>query len=219
MNTVMKTYWNMRYNDGCIWGYEPCPSAVMSNDWFHKHRVVNVLVPGCGYGRNSLWLAKQGFYVTAFDVSDTAIELAVEQSRNQSLDIEYHVADVFDDTFLVNRYFDGIYLSNVIHLFLNEQRRSLLDRLTSLLRPNGILTFSCISVFDTNNYGIGSEVESNTFEKHEGKPLHFFSEEELRHVLSNNYEVLKCQLHTQTETDPSGESEELKLWFVVARKL
>lgn len=219
MTQLMKSYWNARYSSGNIWGDEACPSVVMSGNWFHRYQVSDVLVPGCGYGRNSLWLSKQGFHVTAFDVSDTAVELAVEHSRNQSAEIEYSVGDVFDDSFLISREFDGVYLSNVIHLFLATERQRLIERLSSLLKPNGILSFSCISVFDTNNYGIGIEVGPNTFEKHKGKPLHFFSEEEIRGMLSSNYEVLECKLHTQTETDPSGESEDLQLWLVVARKI
>lgn len=219
MTELMKAYWNARYVGGHIWGDEVCPSVVMSGDWFQKHNISDVLVPGCGYGRNSLWLAKHGFHVTAFDVSDMAIKLAIEQMFVDSVDIEYGVGDAFDDSLLLGRKFNGIYLSNVIHLFLAERRKKLVDRLTSLLQPNGILALSCISVFDTNNYGIGLEVEPNTFEKHKGKPLHFFSEEEIRDMLSRGYEVLECKLHTQTETDPSGETEDLKLWFVVAKKV
>ena len=219
LTQLMKSYWNARYMGGHIWGDEVCPSAVMAGDGFHRYQVSDVLVPGCGYGRNSLWLAKRGFHVTAFDVADKAIELAIEQSHDESFDIEYYVADVFDDSLLLGRQFDGIYLSNVIHLLLAEERKKLIDRLTSLLKPHGILTFSCMSEFDKNNYGIGVEVEPNTFEKHTGKPLHFFSEEEIRGMLSSAYEVLECKLHTQTETDPSGETEDLQLWFVVSKKI
>lgn len=219
MTNQMKSYWNARYTGGSIWGHDACPSALMAGDWFRRQQVKDILLPGCGYGRNSLWFASQGFLVTAYDVSDTAIRLAEEQSRDKLLDIEYIVGDLFDDTLLTGRRFGNIYLSNVLHLFLAENRKRLIERMTLMLKPQGILAFSCISVFDTNNYGIGSEIEPNTFEKHEGKPLHFFSEEEIRQMLAGEYQVLECKLHTQAETDPSGESEDLQLWFVAAKKL
>lgn len=84
--------------------------------------------------------------------------------------------------------------------------------------PGGHLVFTCISVFDTHNYGMGIEIEPNTFEKHKGKPLHFFDECEVQRILSANYQILEQKLHAQTELDPSGASEDLQLWFVVAEK-
>jgi hypothetical protein len=37
-------------------------------------------------------------------------------------------------------------------------------------------------------------------------------------IFEGKYEVLTHILHTQTEFDPSGESEDLQLWFVVGKK-
>jgi 2-polyprenyl-3-methyl-5-hydroxy-6-metoxy-1,4-benzoquinol methylase len=219
MTNLMNSYWNARYTSGRIWGDDACASAFLAGDWFRRQRGMDILVPGCGYGRNSLCFASQGFRVTAYDVSDTAIKLAEEQSREKLLDIEYIVGDIFDDNILTGRTFESIYLSNVLHLFLAEDRKRLIERMTLMLKPKGLFTFSCISIFDTNNYGIGPEIEPNTFEKHEGKPLHFFSEEEIRQILASEYQVLECKLHPQTESDPSGDSEDLQLWFVAAKKL
>ena len=218
MTASMNTYWNARYQDGRLWGDDAVPSANMASDWFRKYHVTKVLVPGCGYGRNSLWLAKQGFQVTAFDVSDVAIQLAIEQANQQGLKINYFVGDLFDPELLKNMQFDGVYLSNVLHLFLADQRQRLWDRIHALLKPGGMLVLTCISVYDQNNYGIGREVEQNTFEKHEGKPLHFYTEEEVLRIFEEKYEVLMHTLHVQTESDPSGESEDLQLWFVVGKK-
>ena len=114
--------------------------------------------------------------------------------------------------------FDGIYLSNVLHLFLAGDRKRLMERMNAMLKPGGMLALTCISVYDQNNYGIGREVEANTFEKHEGKPLHFYTEEEVLRIFEGNYDLLTHTLHAQTEFDPSGESEDLQLWFVVGKK-
>ncbi|MCL6601166.1 MAG: class I SAM-dependent methyltransferase [Alicyclobacillus macrosporangiidus] len=219
LTTLMNSYWNARYANGRIWGDDPCPSALMANEHFRSANVKDLLVPGCGYGRNSVFFAEKGYRVTAFDVSDVAIELATAQARERSIDIDYAVGDIFDAAFLTGKEFDGIYLSNVLHLFLAAERDKLVRRLTSLLKRGGIFAFSCISVFDTNNYGIGPEVEPNTFEKHEGKPLHFFDEIEIRTKLEADYKILEQKLHVQTEADPSGETEDLQLWFVAAQKL
>lgn len=218
MSTV-REYWNGRYDSGRIWGDVPCPSAFMASEHFLRANAMDVLVPGCGYGRNSLFFAEQGFKVTAFDVSDVAVGLAMEQAREHSVNIEYMVGDIFDEALLAGRQFEGVYLSNVLHLYLAPEREKLIQRFISLLRPKGIFAFSCISVFDTSNYGIGPEIEPNTFEKHKDKPLHFFDEAEIQTMLAENYRILEQKLHIQTESDPSGETEDLQLWFVAAEKI
>ncbi|MDR6226339.1 class I SAM-dependent methyltransferase [Desmospora profundinema] len=213
-----QTYWDKRYSQGRLWGDNPCPSAVRSFPHFTRLGVKNVLVPGCGYGRNAVYFALQGFDVTAFDLSNVSILHAKALAAEQSVDVPFFQGDLFDIDFLRGKKFDAVYLSYVIHLFLKDQRESLLKRMTEWLKDNGILTFSCISTSDPHNYGFGLEVEPNTFVKHESKPLHFFTGDELKKLLEPDYRILEQKIHTQTENDPSGESEELQLWFVAAEK-
>ncbi|WP_156040184.1 hypothetical protein [Alicyclobacillus macrosporangiidus] len=72
LTTLMNSYWNARYANGRIWGDDPCPSALMANEHFRSANVKDLLVPGCGYGRNSVFFAEKGYRVTAFDVSDVS---------------------------------------------------------------------------------------------------------------------------------------------------
>ncbi|MFC4077779.1 class I SAM-dependent methyltransferase [Salinithrix halophila] len=213
-----QTYWNQRYEQGRVWGDEPCPSATDALPFFQRAGVKSVLVPGCGYGRNAMYFAQQGFTVTAFDLSDVSIDHAKKWAAREGVDIRFFQGDLFYEYRLKGHPFDAVYLSNVIHLFLKDQRAQLLQNLTSLLRQTGIFIFSCISTSDPNNYGIGQEVEPNTFIKHESKPLHFYTERELHEILEPNYHILEQRLHTQTETDPAGNVESLQLWFVATEK-
>ncbi|WP_282837661.1 FAD-dependent oxidoreductase [Microbacterium flavum] len=48
---------------------------------------------GCGEGADALWLAEQGWAVTAVDVSPTAIERAGAAARARGLGIDFRVAD------------------------------------------------------------------------------------------------------------------------------
>ena len=50
------------------------------------------LVVGCGYGRDSEFLASLGFEVTAFDISPTAV--AAVQARHPESSVSYVVADL-----------------------------------------------------------------------------------------------------------------------------
>lgn len=74
-----KVYWNQRFIEGEILGEEPFPSAVMSIDFLREIEATNIFVPGCGYGRNSLYFGQNGLDVFATDISDVAINQAIKK--------------------------------------------------------------------------------------------------------------------------------------------
>ena len=49
---------------------------------------------GCGTGTNAIWLAQQGFDVTAIDISDTAITRAIERAKAAGVNVRFVTADV-----------------------------------------------------------------------------------------------------------------------------
>jgi Cyclopropane fatty acid synthase and related methyltransferases len=54
----------------------------------------SVLVPGDGYGRNGLWLAKQGFRVHTVDLSPIGVALARNSARDAGLSLTIEQADL-----------------------------------------------------------------------------------------------------------------------------
>jgi SAM-dependent methyltransferase len=63
-------------------------------------RTARLLLPGkaldlaCGTGRNALWLAANGWQVTAVDGAPAAIEILRSEAAARNLAIEAHVADL-----------------------------------------------------------------------------------------------------------------------------
>lgn len=53
---------------------------------------------GCGTGTNAIWLAKQGFQVTAVDISSVAIDMAREKAAGKGADVSFYCADLLSDT-------------------------------------------------------------------------------------------------------------------------
>jgi SAM-dependent methyltransferase len=65
-------------------------------------REVGALAPGraldlgCGEGGDALWLAEQGWQVTAVDISPTALERGAAEATRRGLAVDWHCADLAD---------------------------------------------------------------------------------------------------------------------------
>lgn len=87
----------------------------------------------CGSGRNALYLAENGWTVTAVDASPSAIDKLKQRARERGLEVIAQVADLTAADFaLPNAAFDLI----VIAYYL---QRDLFPKLKPALRPGGVV--------------------------------------------------------------------------------
>ena len=84
--------WNRRFAaDGFLFGTEP-------NAWLRDHAGVwqpgqRVLSVADGEGRNSVWLAKRGLRVDAFDIAEVGVEKARRMAAEQGVSVNFSVTD------------------------------------------------------------------------------------------------------------------------------
>lgn len=98
----------------------------------------SVLDAGCGAGRISLWLARQGYEVTGVDVSRELIGIAVKNLQNSNMEIDYRHIDEFDYPFMDNS-FDVIICFKVLcYIPTKELRNKYLENLYRILKPGGV---------------------------------------------------------------------------------
>jgi len=88
---IGKEFWNDEFKFD--------PNQVMVRDYIlnkelEKIKVGKALDLGCGKGDNCVAMAKKGFKVTGVDWSEEAINLAKKYATENSLDIEYILADI-----------------------------------------------------------------------------------------------------------------------------
>lgn len=90
----MKDFWNDRYNDADFaYGTEPNEFLVSE----HKNIPAgSVLCLAEGEGRNAVFLAKQGYTVTAVDQSEVGLKKAKELGKRNGVEIETIVSDLQD---------------------------------------------------------------------------------------------------------------------------
>ena len=171
----MKEYWDKRFQaEGRIWGDAPSRTAEYALGLFRHNNIKKVLVPGSGYGRNTRLFSSADFDVTGIEISSVAYIIAKEFDPLS----RFYNASVLDMSFNSEIY-DAIYCFNVLHLFLEKERRLFIMKCTEKLRENGLLFFTVFSEKEMS-YGKGKEVEKNTFESKQGRPAHYFTEDDLK---------------------------------------
>ena len=87
--------WERRYQEGDTPWHTERPSLELI-DVLQVHDIPRgrALELGCGEGVNSVYLERQGFEVTAVDVSPTAIERARGFAEREGVSVDFRVADV-----------------------------------------------------------------------------------------------------------------------------
>lgn len=176
----MKEYWDNRYQDeGFIWGDKPSSTAQYATVLFLENHVQTVLVPGAGYGRNAKLLS-DSFEVDAIELSPKAVLLA-RKMDNKTNYIEGSLFDLLPN----DKKYNAIYCYDLLHLFTQLDRRRIIEACMGQLDRDGVYYFTCFSNEDAA-FGIGEEIEENTFEYKKGKIAHFFTKEDLEDHFKNS---------------------------------
>lgn len=98
--------WNRRFTaEGYLFGTEP-------NAWLREHAGLwqpgqRVLSVADGEGRNSVWLARQGLQVDAFDISEVGVAKARRLAAEQGVSCNFSVNDCDDFAWPQDTY-DGV---------------------------------------------------------------------------------------------------------------
>ena len=125
---------------------------------------------GTGPGTQAIQLAKQGFDVTATDLSENAILKA----KNLSNEVNF-VKDDFTNSKLQDNEFNFIFDRGCFHVFDIHQRATYVAQIKRILNKNGILFLKCMSIDE-------KDLPAD-------KGPHRLSKQEIRDVFSNDFEI------------------------------
>ena len=125
-------YWGLRPNRLCFEIMQLLPPV-------RPYRVLDV---GCGEGKDAVFLAKCGYAVTAFDISEAGIEKAKRLAEHNRVDLDLRKMDVMDFPF--DRDYDVIFSSGVLHFVRPAYREELCARMKAHTAPEG---FNVLNVF------------------------------------------------------------------------
>ncbi len=137
-------------------------------------RPCRALELGCGMGANAVWLAQQGFEVTALDLSASAIERARQRAGEAGVSVHFLVADVLKPPPQLAGPFDFFFDRGCYHVVRREDPQAYVQTLRRL----------------THSGTLGLVLAGNAREPHEpGPPV--VSEEQIRQELGSLFDIVQ----------------------------
>lgn len=168
---------------------KPVPFVAEDLPTLKRYKVKNVLDLGCGAGRPSVFLAKNGFDVVGVDVSKSALRIANEWVRKEKLTNAAFICGTMTHLPFRNRHFDAVISVSVIHHAVKKDIAKTIAEVYRTLKENGVFLANVASVGDPR-CGAGEKVEAGTFrileafeEKRFEELHHFFTKQELSKLL------------------------------------
>ena len=125
--------WEQRYADSDgIWSGEVNGSLVVETADLPRGAALDI---GCGEGADAIWLAEQGWQVTAVDVSPTAVERGRRAATERQVEVQWHAIDLLGEP--PSEQFDLVTLH--YPAFPIEQAEAVVRLLTGSVKPGGLL--------------------------------------------------------------------------------
>lgn len=195
--------WNARFaGEDFAFGTEP-------NTWLREHAGAlppagRVLCVADGEGRNSVWLARQGLQVDAFDIAEVGVAKARRLAAAQGVTVNFSVADVDGYAWPESAY-DGV--AAIFVQFADPAlRERLFTRMAASLKPGGVLVLQ-------------GYTPEQLLHRTGGPPCaeHLYTEPMLRQAFAA-MDILTLQAYEADVQEGSGHSGRSALIGLVARR-
>ena len=152
------------------WGITPnnlCYEIMKSRSPVTPLKVLDI---GCGEGKDAVFLARNGYIVTAFDLSETGIEKGKKLAEKCNTYVDFFKADITD--FRASEHYDIIFSSGVFHFIKPEIREEITANLKEHTNKNGI---HAINVFvDKPFVEVPPDKNTNRFRWRSGELFLFY---------------------------------------------
>lgn len=122
------------------WGLVPSKLCLSVLELMPPVRQLKVLDIGCGEGKNSVFFARNGYDVSAFDISTAGLEKLQHLCNQMNVIVNSFRSDIND--YRLNTPFDILFSSGVLHYIKPELREGLFANYKDNTRKNGIHVFN-----------------------------------------------------------------------------
>jgi len=165
---------------------------------------------GCGNGRNSIYLAKQGFDVIGIDISNQSISWAKELSINYTNKLFFKCQSLFEFE-AEPESFNFINDSGCFHHIKPHRRGQYFESILKYLKDDGYFSMTCFNLDGGAN--ISDYDVYRDYSMHGGLG---FSQNKLRKILETYFNIVEFrQMYESNNPDVFGKS---FLWVVLMTK-
>ena len=212
--------WKIVSDDFAEMWKNPAPeSFYLLSRWKNQNKKT-FLDLGCGLGRHTILFATNGFDVSAFDISENAIERTGNWARDLGLDIDIKLGDMLNIPFK-DESMDCILCMNVISHTDTNGMYKIADELKRVLKHGGecYLTLGSKETWGyKQNWPI---VDENTKLRDEPGPEymipHFYADYDLIFQIFKEFEVIDVK-HVGTFYTKDDKKYESYHWHILIRK-
>jgi SAM-dependent methyltransferase len=170
---------------------------------------------GCGKGRNSIYLAKLGYKVKAFDFVPDAIEEARKRSIAEGVNIDLEVADLTERWSIGDSEANAIIDCNTTICIPNPSRKFAVKEARRILKKGGLYLFYGVARTNFVDASPGPEPNSAIFPK-TGKFEKQYTKEEL---LTTYQDFALVDLKEIKGSDViEGKQTEYSMWVAIFEK-
>jgi len=132
-------YDNAYRKEEYFWGVEPNTTCLKAIELMPPTKPLKLLDIGCGEGRDAVFLARCGYQVSAFDISEAGIDKTKRLAERARVHVRAFRANMWD--YRLDENYDVLYSSGALHYLKPELRDEILPNYKSHVNDGGIVAF------------------------------------------------------------------------------
>lgn len=137
---IESDYEKRYFSEEYYWGVKPSFMCLKILELMPPTKPINVLDIGCGEGKDAVFLARCGYNVSAFDVTESGVEKTKRLAEKAGIYVDAFKANMLD--FRLDRDFDILFSSGAFHFIKLELRREIIENYKLHTKENGINVFN-----------------------------------------------------------------------------
>lgn len=140
MSTDRTQYEKFYETDEYYWGKEPAEFLDRLIGVKPPRRGMKILDIGCGEGKDAVYMAKKGYTVTAFDLTESGVKKTKLLADETGVKLNVYIDDI--NTFETDERFDIIYSSGTLQYLQDDKIDSFFQKIRKMTNPHGLNYFN-----------------------------------------------------------------------------
>ncbi len=140
MDNYRTQYEKLYEADDYYWGTEPADFLELLINLKRPRPGMKIHDIGCGEGKDAVYMAKRGYTVTAFDLTESGIAKTKRLAEKMGVRIKAYVDDI--NTFETDERFDIIYSSGTLQYLYEDKIAGFFEKIEKITNPHGLNYFN-----------------------------------------------------------------------------